>query len=157
MKKWCSVSPEYSIIFFGFKLIQSSNQPFQEPEFECKKVLTGIRVAHRRNRADSIEQETYLFGHIKLDFKKMKAFRDGQEIPLSSKEFDIMKYLIRHEGEAVHRHDLLNEVWGYQAMPTTRTIDNFILDLRKKFERDPAHPEHFVSVRGIGYRFDSLG
>ncbi len=68
-----------------------------------------------------------------------------------------MKYLINHEGEAVHRHDLLNEVWGYQAMPSTRTVDNFILDLRKKFEQDPANPKHFISVRGVGYRFDSHG
>jgi DNA-binding response OmpR family regulator len=67
-----------------------------------------------------------------------------------------MEYFIRHEGEAVHRHDLLNEVWGYEALPTTRTIDNFILDLRKKLEDNPSKPRHIESVRDIGYRFNSL-
>ena len=67
-----------------------------------------------------------------------------------------MEYLIRHEGEAIHRHDLLNEVWGYEAMPTTKTVDNFILDLRKKMEKDPAKPKYILSVRGMGHRFNSL-
>jgi len=62
----------------------------------------------------------------------------------------------RHEGEAVHRHDLLNEVWGYESMPTTRTVDNFILDLRKKLEDDPSNPRYIISVRDVGYRFNSL-
>jgi DNA-binding response OmpR family regulator len=125
-------------------------KPFSLPE-----LMARIRAALRRTRTDSIEYETYSFGHIKLDFKKLKAFRGGKEIPLSSREFDIMKYLIRHDGEAVHRHDLLNEVWGYEAMPTTRTVDNFILDLRKKLEEDPSNPKYFLSVRGVGYRFES--
>jgi DNA-binding response OmpR family regulator len=65
------------------------------------------------------------------------------------------KYFIRHEGEAVHRHDLLNAVWGYEAMPTTRTVDNFILDLRKKLEENPSSPAHIISVRDVGYKFIS--
>ena len=64
-----------------------------------------------------------------------------------------MKYLIAHIGEAVHRHNLLNEVWGFEAMPTTRTVDNFILDLRKKLEDDSSNPKHILSVRGVGYKF----
>ena len=75
------------------------------------------------------------------------------EVSLSSKEFQIMKYMIEHEGEAIHRHDLLNNVWGYEAMPTTRTVDNFILDLRKKLEENPSEPKHIISVRGVGYKF----
>lgn len=62
----------------------------------------------------------------------------------------------RHEGEAVHRQDLLNEVWGYESIPTTRTIDTFILDLRKKLEENPSKPKYIESVRDIGYRFNSL-
>ena len=61
----------------------------------------------------------------------------------------------KNEGKAVHRHNLLNEVWGYDAMPTTRTVDNFIMDLRKKLEEDPSNPKYFMSVRGVGYRFVS--
>ena len=67
-----------------------------------------------------------------------------------------MKYFIQHEGEAVHRHDLLDEVWGFDIMPTTRTVDNFILDLRKKMENDPAKPLHIIGIRSIGYRFRSF-
>ena len=83
----------------------------------------------------------------------MQAFVDGKEVSLSAREFAIMEHFIRHEGKAIHRHDLLNEVWGFKAMPTTRTVDNFIVDLRKKLEEDPSKPRHILSVRGVGYRF----
>jgi len=126
-------------------------KPFSIPE-----LMARIRAVFRRTAADSGIPDEYCFGKIKLDFKKYKAFRDNQEIKLSSKEFAIMEYFIRHEGEAVHRHDLLNEVWGYEAIPTTRTVDNFILDLRKKLEENPSKPRYIESVRDIGYRFNSL-
>ena len=126
-------------------------KPFSIPE-----LMARIRAVLRRTSVDNDIPDEYCFGNIKLDFKKFKAFRDNQEIKLSSKEFAIMEYFISHEGEAVHRHDLLNEVWGYEAIPTTRTIDNFILDLRKKLEENPSKPRHIESVRDIGYRFNSL-
>ena len=126
-------------------------KPFSIPE-----LMARIRAVFRRIAQDCEITEQYCFGNIKLDFKKYKAFRNEQEIKLSSKEFAIMEYFIRHEGEAVHRHDLLNEVWGYESLPTTRTIDNFILDLRKKLEENPSKPRHIESVRDIGYRFNAL-
>jgi DNA-binding response OmpR family regulator len=126
-------------------------KPFSIPE-----LLARIRAVLRRTSVDIVIPDEYCFGNIKLDFKKFKAFRDNQEIKLSGKEFAIMEYFIRHEGEAVHRYDLLSEVWGYEALPTTRTIDNFILDLRKKLEENPSKPRHIESVRDIGYRFNSL-
>ena len=126
-------------------------KPFSIPE-----LMARIRAVFRRTDQVYDIPEQYCFGKIKLDFKKYKAFRDKQEIKLSSKEFEIMEYFIRHEGEAGHRHDLLNEVWGYEAMPTTRTVDNFILDLRKKLEENPSKPRYIESVRDIGYRFNSL-
>jgi DNA-binding response OmpR family regulator len=126
-------------------------KPFSIPE-----LMARIRAVLRRTSADIVIPDEYCFGNIKLDFKKFKAFRGKMEIKLSSKEFAILEYFIRHEGEAVHRHDLLSEVWGYEAMPTTRTIDNFILDLRKKLEENPSKPRHIESVRDIGYRFNSL-
>lgn len=126
-------------------------KPFSIPE-----LLARLRAVIRRIPAGIVIPDEYCFGNIKLDFKKYRAFRDNQEIKLSSKEFSIMEYFIRHEGEAVHRNDLLNEVWGYEALPTTRTIDNFILDLRKKLEENPSKPRYIESVRDIGYRFNSL-
>lgn len=127
-------------------------KPFSIPE-----LMARIRSVLRRGAVGpGIIPDEYCFGNIKLDFKKYRAFRDNQEIKLSVKEFAIMEYFIRHEGEAVHRHDLLNEVWGYEAIPTTRTIDNFILDIRKKLEENPSKPKYIESVRDIGYRFNSL-
>lgn len=126
-------------------------KPFSLPE-----LLARIRALLRRRIPDQEMTDEYCFGNIKLDFKKYKAFRNDQEIKLTGKEFAIMEYFFRHEGEAVHRHDLLSEVWGYEALPTTRTIDNFILDLRKKLEDNPSKPRYIESVRDIGYRFNSL-
>ena len=126
-------------------------KPFSIPE-----LLARIRAVLRRTVQTPGIPDQFSFGRIILDFKKFQAFRDDQEIKLSRKEFAIMEYFIRHEGEAVHRHDLLNEVWGYEALPNTRTIDNFILDLRKKLEVDPSKPKYIESVRDIGYRFNSL-
>jgi DNA-binding response OmpR family regulator len=126
-------------------------KPFSLPE-----LLARIRATFRRttNVADTLD--SYTFGDIRLDFNKLQAFVSKREISLSAKEFEILEYMIRNEGKAIHRHDLLNAVWGYEAMPTTRTVDNFILDLRKKLEEDPSNPKYFVSIRGVGYRFTSF-
>ncbi len=125
-------------------------KPFSIPE-----LLARVRAIFRRlTQIENIPDE-YSFGNIKLNFTEYKAFRNNEEIKLSSKEFAIMEYLIKHEGEVIHRHDLLNDVWGFEVMPTTRTVDNFILDLRKKLEEDPSNPQHIVSIRGVGYRFNS--
>ena len=125
-------------------------KPFSIPE-----LLARVRAVLRRFNRETEAFDQYSFGGIKLDFTKYQAFRNEKKISLSSKEFNILKYLIEHEGEAIHRHDLLNEVWGYKAMPTTRTVDNFILDLRKKLEENPSKPEHILSIRGVGYKFIS--
>jgi DNA-binding response OmpR family regulator len=126
-------------------------KPFSIPE-----LMARIRVAMRRKTWPPDEPDVFSFGKVTLDFKRLQAFRDNREIKLSSREFEIMKYFIRHEGEAIHRHDLLNAVWGYEAMPTTRTVDNFILNLRKRIEEDPSRPVHILSVRDVGYKFVSL-
>jgi len=126
-------------------------KPFSLPE-----LLARVRAALRRIKDEPDAPEDYSFGNIRLDFKKLQAFAGDNEIFLSAREFAIMRYLVSHEGEAIHRHELLNEVWGYEAMPTTRTVDNFILDLRKKLEENPSEPKYILSVRGVGYRFNSL-
>ena len=123
-------------------------KPFSIPE-----LLARIRAVLRRSTPDQNEIEKYSFGEITLNFKKFQAFVKDKEIKLSSREFALMKYFIQHEGEVIHRHELLNEVWGYDVTPTTRTVDNYILDLRKKLEEDPSNPKHILSVRGVGYKF----
>jgi DNA-binding response OmpR family regulator len=121
--------------------------------FGVCELMARIRALRRRCESRGKELERYSFGNVTLDFKKYEAEVNGKEVDLSAKEYDVLRYLIEHAGEAVHRHVLLDKVWGYEAMPTTRTVDNFILDLRKKLEDDPAHPEHILSVRGVGYKF----
>jgi len=85
----------------------------------------------------------------------MEVHIDGEEIRFTRKEFSILHYLIQHKGEVVHRHDLLNEVWGYDKIPTTRTVDNFILDIRKKIEKEPSNPIFIKTISGVGYKFNS--
>lgn len=123
-------------------------KPFSIPE-----LLARIRAIFRRFDKAAEMPDQIEFANIKINFIKFQAFVGNHEIKLSCKEFAILKYFIEHEGEAIHRHDLLNAVWGYEAMPTTRTVDNFILDLRKKLEENPSEPKHIISVRGVGYKF----
>jgi DNA-binding response OmpR family regulator len=123
-------------------------KPFSIPE-----LLARIRAVLRRSGKGQEEPDQFNFGHVKLDFRKMKAFFDDSEINLSGKEYAIMKYLILHKGEVVQRDELLEAVWGHDVIPDTRTVDNFILDLRKKLEEVPSDPRHIITVRGAGYKF----
>jgi DNA-binding response OmpR family regulator len=125
--------------------------------FSISELFARVRAILRRAYPQNNSLDTFTFGNVKIDFKKMEAFVEDLKIKLSRKEFAIMEYFIHHEGEVVHRHDLLNEVWGYDRIPTTRTVDNFILDIRKKIEKVPSDPKHIVSVSGVGYRFISKG
>jgi len=125
-------------------------KPFSIPE-----LLARIRAVMRRAKPGDDHLESYSFANVKLDFKRYRATIDDTEVKLSSKEFSIMKYFVEHEGEVVQREDLLEAVWGYDVTPDTRTVDNFILDLRKKLEETPSDPKHILSVRGAGYKFST--
>lgn len=125
-------------------------KPFSLPE-----LLARIRAAFRRVKKDAAPLTSFSYDNVFLDFQNFQAVFKGVEVSLTNKEFEIMAYFISHENKVIHRHELLDEVWGYEAMPTTRTVDNFILNLRKKLEENPSKPKHIISVRGIGYRFVS--
>jgi len=124
------------------------SKPFGIPE-----LLARVRAVLRRSSKEEQEIETFSFGNVSLDFKKFRATVNNEQTELSSKEFDIMKYLVEHEQEVIHRHDLLEKVWGFEVTPTTRTVDNYILELRKKLEADPSNPKHIITIRGAGYKF----
>lgn len=123
-------------------------KPFSTPE-----LLARIRAALRRTQNETSIQETYSFGDVILDFRQYQTFINNEEVHLSAREYEIMKFLIKHAGDVIHRHVLLDEVWGYESYPTTRTVDNSILDLRKKLEKEPSRPKHILSIRGVGYKF----
>jgi DNA-binding response OmpR family regulator len=96
---------------------------------------------------------TYSFGDCELDFAKMSARRAGKPITLTAHEFKLLKYFVENAERVLSREELLNEVWGYNSYPTTRTVDNQILKLRQKLEPDSADPHHLQTVYGAGYRF----
>lgn len=121
--------------------------------FGVSELMARVRALLRRSEARKKGLAQYSFGDVTLDFKKYQAEVEGRDVELSAREFDLLRYLIEHAGEAVHRSDLLDKVWGYDVTPTTRTVDSFILDLRKKLEADPSRPEHILTVRGVGYKF----
>ena len=93
------------------------------------------------------------FDGISVDFTKMEVMRAGESIALTAQEFKTLKFLVQNPDRVITRDELLNEVWGYQNYPSTRTVDNHILKLRQKLERDPANPVHFRTVHGVGYKF----
>jgi DNA-binding response OmpR family regulator len=119
------------------------------------KLLARVEKELRRLHKTELEIETYSFGFIDLDFKKQEAARQKKPIKLSAKEFEIIRLLIQREGEVVSRDELLDKVWGYdeEYLPTTRTVDNYILNLRKKIEDDPTHPKHLLTMHKSGYKF----
>jgi DNA-binding response OmpR family regulator len=97
--------------------------------------------------------DSFSFDEVTINFPKMEVVRSGAEIQLTSQEFRTAKFLIENSERVISREELLNEVWGYQNYPTTRTVDNHILKLRQKLEKDPANPVHFRTVHGAGYKF----
>jgi len=97
--------------------------------------------------------DTFEFGGVTGCFSTMEIHRNGRPVILRSKEFKTLAYLIKNPRRVISRDELLNEVWGYGSYPSTRTVDNHILRLRKKLEPEPARPKHFRTVRGMGYKF----
>lgn len=122
--------------------------------FGVRELLARVRVCLRRHAPGATGSlARYRFDDIELDFDKLQATRNGESLDLTVKEYDILRLLIGCRGEVVSRDRLLSEVWGYEAYPTTRTVDNHILKLRKKLEADPANPDHILSIYGHGYKF----
>lgn len=121
--------------------------------FSIKELIARIKALLRRRTDIEKDIERYCFGDIIIDFKRMEAFKNNTEIKLSLKEFELIKFFINHEGEVVSRNKLLDEVWGYEHFPTTRTVDNYILIIRKKIEDNPSVPKHILTFHSAGYKF----
>jgi len=121
--------------------------------FSVRELVARIRARLRNPSPPNEDLAGYRFGDIEIDFKKYEATRRGEPIELTPKEYEILRFLIRHRGEVVTRDQLLDQVWGYDNYPTTHTVDNHILKLRQKVERDPARPRYILSIYGEGYKF----
>jgi two-component system alkaline phosphatase synthesis response regulator PhoP len=125
--------------------------------FNLQELLLRVAaILRRRGWYEQTRQQgdVVVFGGNRFDFRTFAGKSwDGRDLSLTVKEAMILKALAEREGEVVSREEILNRVWGYDVFPSTRTIDNFIVRLRRAFERDPEEPTHFHTVRGIGYRF----
>jgi DNA-binding response OmpR family regulator len=122
-------------------------KPFSPRELTAR-VQAAVRRLHKPRAA-----ATYRFADCEIDFKRMTAWRAGNPVVLTSHEFKLLKFFIENAELVLTREVLLNEVWGYNAYPTTRTVDNQILKLRQKLESDPATPRHLLTIYGAGYKF----
>ena len=144
-------------------LLELGADDYVTKPFSPKELLARLRRAMRRSGSfspsvatlapDSTPHELLAVGDATIDFTSMEAVRQGVPLALTAQEFKLLKFLARSPGRVFSRDELLNQVWGYEHYPTTRTVDNHILRLRQKLEPDPAHPRYLLTVHGAGYKF----
>ena len=123
--------------------------------FSITELLARIRAVLRRagNRPAVGTTDTCRIGDLEIDFRLHQARRGKQRVEFTAREFELLRYFVAHVGQVVTREQILNEVWGYEEFPTTRTIDNFVAKLRQKIEKAPHAPEHILTIHGSGYKF----
>jgi two-component system alkaline phosphatase synthesis response regulator PhoP len=122
--------------------------------FEMPELLARVEALLRRgSRAASEGPDFYDCGPLRIDMRRSEVLRDGSPASLSTKEFQLLRYLLEHRGRTVSRDELLKEVWGYASAPSTRTVDVHVAWLRQKLENDPKQPKFIITVHGQGYKF----
>lgn len=122
--------------------------------FDMGELLARLEAILRRSPgpAQSVA-EVYSFGDVKVDFRRAEVTRGGEPVEVTAREYHLLRYLIEHREATISRDELLNEVWGYEAMPTTRTVDVHIGLLRQKLEPNSKFPKYILTVHGLGYKF----
>jgi DNA-binding response OmpR family regulator len=133
-------------------LLELGAHDYVTKPFSPRELLARVRTAMRRSTRTPLT-ETFKFGDVKVDFTKMELWREGNLVQLTSQEFKVLKFMIQNAERVLSREELLNHVWGYRNYPSTRTVDNHILRLRQKVEKDPANPLYFRTVHSAGYKF----
>ena len=124
--------------------------------FEMAELLARIEALLRRggpSATPGATTEAFRFGDITVDFRRAEVTKAGEAVELSAREFKLLRYFVEHRGAALSRDELLNEVWGYNAMPSTRTVDVHVAWLRQKIEDNARHPQFILTVHGLGYKF----
>jgi len=121
--------------------------------FSIRELLARVKAVLRRSHTLPKDQDRYSFGDAEVDLRGCRVTRNGKELEFSSTEFELLKYFVSHPGEILSRDRLLEEVWGYDSYPTTRTVDAHLVRLRQKLEPNPEQPRFFLTVHGTGYRF----
>jgi two-component system alkaline phosphatase synthesis response regulator PhoP len=125
--------------------------------FEMAELLARVEALLRRSATSrptgASLGDSYSFGDVTIDFRKAEVTKGGRPLELSAREFKLLRYFVEHSGAALSRDELLNEVWGYNAMPSTRTVDVHVAWLRQKIEDNPRHPSYIHTIHGLGYKF----
>ncbi len=121
--------------------------------FALQELLARVHAVLRRKRRFEKQLDRVAFGRVELDFTSRTAAVAGRPVEMTEREFELLRFFLSREGEALDRQEILNRVWGYDYFGTDRTVDNFINRLRRKLEPDPEAPRYFLTVRGVGYRF----
>jgi DNA-binding response OmpR family regulator len=154
------VAPQLPIIILSAKtdvsdkvlLLEIGADDYVTKPFSPRELMARVSSAVRRS-GRSKPSKTLSFSDVTVDFAKMELRRGGQLVSLTAQEFKVLKFMSQNAERVISRDELLNEVWGYQNYPSTRTVDNHILKLRQKLEKDPANPAHFRTVHSAGYKF----
>ena len=133
-------------------LLELGADDYVTKPFSPRELTARVQAAIRRQRKPSVSN-TFRFGDCEIDFRSMTARRAGVPVVLTAHEFKLLKFFTQNVDRVLTREVLLNEVWGYNAYPTTRTVDNQILKLRQKLEADSANPQHLLTIYGAGYKF----
>jgi DNA-binding response OmpR family regulator len=121
--------------------------------FSVRELMARVRAILRRTQPPRVAPDELRFDEVAIDFRRYEARKDGVALEMTRKEFGVLRYLASRAGEVVTRDELLNEVWGYEATPTTRTVDNHIASLRAKLEHNPAQSRHLLTMHGVGYKW----
>jgi two-component system alkaline phosphatase synthesis response regulator PhoP len=122
--------------------------------FDMGELLARIEAILRRAPVASASgPDVYVFDSVRVDFRRAEVRRANQVVELAAREYHLLRYFIEHREATLTRDELLNEVWGYDAMPVTRTVDVHVGLLRQKLEPNPRHPQYFLTVHGLGYKF----
>jgi DNA-binding response OmpR family regulator len=134
-------------------LLELGADDYVTKPFSPKELLARVHTAMRRSSRPVRSGDQFSFDDIAVDFSRMVLTRAGKTVALTMHEFKLLKFFVDNPERVASRDDLLNQVWGYDNYPSTRTVDNYVLKLRQKLEKNPTSPIHFLTVHSAGYKF----